>query len=192
MIFKDHPMRYIICTHIFAISIVLYTLHTVYSMSHISIYISTICTICSIFVWGLHCMFRKSRQWKQLWNHLRSRQSVWCRCFLAWLKMDDAGVQLARLARSTKKCLNIFLFFTTCAGVDDGMIALLLMALRMYPTSGYKYIREPPAEMCCAVAFSLHWYLSPSVVGVFFQLLLSCFGRRDMYSRTCDRDIWSW
>ena len=112
MIFKDHPMRYIICTHIFAISIVLYTLHTVYSMSHISIYISTICTICSIFVWGLrNCMFRKSRQWKQLWNHLRSRQSVWCRCFLAWLKMDDAGVQLARLARSTKKCLNIFLIF---------------------------------------------------------------------------------
>ena len=39
---------------------------------------------------------------------------------------------------------------SACAGVDDGMIALLLMTLRMYPTSGYKYIREPETEISCA------------------------------------------
>ena len=77
------------------------------------------------------------------------------------------------------------LIFTTCAGVDDGMTSLLLMALRMYPTSGYKYIREPLAKICCAVISSLHWYLSPNVFGGCFQLSLSCFGGCDVHSRTC-------
>jgi len=50
-------------------------------------------------------------------------------------------------------------------GVDDGMIALLLMALRMYPTSGYKYIREEAWVLVAVSMFAI-------VITIFFLNLL--------------------
>ena len=141
-------------------------------------------------------MVWKRQQWKQLWNHLRLKhctsfnvkiqKKCISRCFLTWLKMDGYQRSACKACAKYKKVFeHPALIFTTCPGVDDGMTSLLLMALRMYPTSGYKYIREPLAKICCAVISSLHWYLSPNVLGGCFQLSLSCFGGCDVHSRTC-------